>query len=117
VHNPGSALTPRARFRVAVEVQDMRSGELANRAGVSTKTVRYYERSGLIARARAVNGYREFGEDHLRLVAEIRDWAGAATPRAGPRRSSSASTPDTNTATSAWTRWPSTATPSPSWTA
>jgi DNA-binding transcriptional MerR regulator len=54
----------------------MRIGELANRVGVSTDTVRFYERSGWLPRAnRRDNSYREYGEpdvEHLRLLIELR---------------------------------------------
>ncbi|MET9064812.1 MerR family transcriptional regulator [Streptosporangium sandarakinum] len=50
----------------------MRIGELARRAGVSTRALRYYEQQGLITARRAANGYREYSEADLRLVTEIR---------------------------------------------
>jgi DNA-binding transcriptional MerR regulator len=50
----------------------MRIGELAERAGVSTRTLRYYESRGLLSAGRAVNGYRVYGDDDLRLVEQIR---------------------------------------------
>lgn len=50
----------------------MRIGKLAERAGVSTRAVRYYEQQGLIEARRAANGYREYDEADVRLVAEIR---------------------------------------------
>jgi DNA-binding transcriptional MerR regulator len=50
----------------------MRIGELAARAGVSTRTLRYYEQQGLLPARRAANGYREYKESDVRLVAEIR---------------------------------------------
>ncbi|QXJ23305.1 MerR family transcriptional regulator [Actinomadura graeca] len=50
----------------------MRIGELAARAGVSTRTLRYYEQQGLLPARRAANGYREYEESDLRLVSEIR---------------------------------------------
>jgi DNA-binding transcriptional MerR regulator len=50
----------------------MRIGELAERAGVSTRALRYYEQQGLLTARRADNGYREYDESDLRLVAEIR---------------------------------------------
>ncbi|MFI5801784.1 MerR family transcriptional regulator [Streptomyces sp. NPDC051561] len=50
----------------------MRIGELAERAGVSTRTLRYYESRGLLPARRAVNGYRVYGDDDLRLVEQIR---------------------------------------------
>jgi peroxiredoxin/DNA-binding transcriptional MerR regulator len=64
----------------------MRIGELARRAGVSRKAVRYYERLGLVVPGRCGNGYRDYDESHLRVVAEIRDLAasGIAPGRAAP---------------------------------
>ncbi len=54
----------------------MRIGELARRVGVSTDTVRFYERSGWLPRAsRQDNLYREYGEldvEHLRLLIDLR---------------------------------------------
>lgn len=49
----------------------MRIGELAQRAGVSTKAVRYYESLGLLAVARKPNGYRDYDVTQARLVREI----------------------------------------------
>lgn len=50
----------------------LRSGELAEHAGVSTDTLRHYERKGLIpAPRRSQNGYREYPAntlDRVRLV-------------------------------------------------
>lgn len=54
----------------------VRIGELADRIGVSTDTVRFYERSGWLPRAaRAENAYREYSEadvEHLRLLIDLR---------------------------------------------
>ena len=50
----------------------MRIGELAERAGTSARTLRYYEQHGLLRAKRAANGYREYDEVDLRLVREIR---------------------------------------------
>ncbi|GAA3929415.1 hypothetical protein GCM10023085_08510 [Actinomadura viridis] len=50
----------------------MRIGELAERAGVSTRALRYYEQQGLLVAGRSSNGYREYRESDLRLVEEIR---------------------------------------------
>ncbi|MFC0864646.1 MerR family transcriptional regulator [Sphaerimonospora cavernae] len=50
----------------------MRIGELARRTGVSTRALRYYEQQGLIHAERSANGYREYDESDVRLVAEIR---------------------------------------------
>lgn len=50
----------------------LRSAELARLAGVSTDTLRHYERKGLLARPRrSANGYREYPAsdlDRVRLV-------------------------------------------------
>jgi DNA-binding transcriptional MerR regulator len=50
----------------------MRIGELAERAGTTTRTLRYYESRGLLPARRAVNGYRTYDEDDLRLIQQIR---------------------------------------------
>jgi DNA-binding transcriptional MerR regulator len=54
----------------------MRIGELAERIGVSTDTVRFYERSGWLPRAsRRENTYRDYGEadvEHLQLLIDLR---------------------------------------------
>jgi DNA-binding transcriptional MerR regulator len=50
----------------------MRIGELAQRAGTSTRSLRYYEAQGLLQARRAANGHREYDEHDLRLVQEIR---------------------------------------------
>jgi DNA-binding transcriptional MerR regulator len=50
----------------------MRIGELAERAGTSTRTLRYYEAQGLLEARRAPNGYRAYDESELRVVHEIR---------------------------------------------
>jgi peroxiredoxin/DNA-binding transcriptional MerR regulator len=64
----------------------MRIGELAERANVTVKAVRYYERIGLLEPARAENGYRSFDDDHLRAVTEIRELGRMGIPpqKAGP---------------------------------
>ena len=47
----------------------MRIGEVAERAGVSAKTIRYYESVGLIPpAARAGNGYREYRERDVQTL-------------------------------------------------
>ncbi|MFF3320855.1 MerR family transcriptional regulator [Streptomyces sp. NPDC002889] len=50
----------------------MRIGELAARTGTTTRTLRYYESRGLLPARRAVNGYRTYDEDDLRLLQQIR---------------------------------------------
>lgn len=50
----------------------MRIGELARRTGTSTRSLRYYEQHGLLSARRHANGYRDYAEEDVRLVAEIR---------------------------------------------
>lgn len=55
----------------------MRIGELARAVGVSTDTVRFYERSGWLPRAarQRENDYRDYGAgdvEHLRLLIDLR---------------------------------------------
>ncbi|MFC4907480.1 MerR family transcriptional regulator [Actinomadura gamaensis] len=50
----------------------MRIGELARRAGVTTKAVRYYESLGLLEPRRLANGYRDYDEHDVRVAREIR---------------------------------------------
>jgi DNA-binding transcriptional MerR regulator len=47
-------------------------GELAERAGTSTRTLRYYETHGLVRPQRSANGYRVYDDAELRVVHEIR---------------------------------------------
>ena len=47
-------------------------GELAERTGTSTRTLRYYEEHGLVRAARDSNGYRRYDDAELRMVSEIR---------------------------------------------
>ena len=50
----------------------MRIGELGRRAGVSTRALRHYEELGLLEARRRANGYRDYDERDLQVVAEIR---------------------------------------------
>lgn len=50
----------------------MRIGELAERAGMTTRTLRYYESRGLLPARRTGNGYRDYDETDLRLLEQIR---------------------------------------------
>ena len=75
---PGNRLTlsPGAGFRLVIASATRRAalriGEAAKRAGVSPKAVRRYEQLGLITPRRRPNGYRDFGEDDVRIVRELR---------------------------------------------
>lgn len=46
--------------------------ELARRAEVTIKAIRYYESRGLLNPRRAANGYRDYEADDVRVVREIR---------------------------------------------
>lgn len=52
----------------------MKIGQLAERTGVSTKTIRYYEEIGVLPEpARAVNGYRRYEEVTADRIGFIQD--------------------------------------------
>jgi DNA-binding transcriptional MerR regulator len=46
--------------------------DVAERAGVSVKAVRYYESRGLVAPRREPNGYRSYDDADVRVVREVR---------------------------------------------
>jgi len=51
----------------------MRIGQLADESGVPTRTIRFYERRGLLAKPqRSDNGYREYGEGVVSRLGFIR---------------------------------------------
>ncbi|ARF57910.1 MerR family transcriptional regulator [Streptomyces gilvosporeus] len=49
----------------------MRIGDLAQRTGTTTRALRYYESRGLLTAGRDGNGYRDYGEDDLRVLRQI----------------------------------------------
>lgn len=49
----------------------MRIGELAARAGVSVRSLRYYEEQGLIASTRSTSGQRHYTDDEVERVTLI----------------------------------------------
>ncbi|MER6916114.1 MerR family transcriptional regulator [Streptomyces sp. NPDC000594] len=51
----------------------MRIGELAERVGASTRSLRHYERQGLLAPLRDSNGYREYDEAALVRARNIKE--------------------------------------------
>lgn len=56
----------------------MRIGELAELAGVTVRTVRYYHQAGALPEpARRANGYREYTVDHLATMLRIRQLTGS----------------------------------------
>ncbi|MGW1989515.1 MerR family transcriptional regulator [Embleya sp. NPDC001921] len=55
----------------------MRIGELSRRTGVNAHQLRYYEAQGLLEADRRANGYREYDENALLRVKQIRHLLGA----------------------------------------
>ncbi|MEV0085878.1 MerR family transcriptional regulator [Saccharopolyspora sp. NPDC050642] len=55
----------------------MRIGELSRRTGVNTHQLRYYEAQGLLEADRSANGYREYDENAVLRVKQIRHLLGA----------------------------------------
>ncbi|MFI5235824.1 MAG: MerR family transcriptional regulator [Gemmatimonadales bacterium] len=51
----------------------MQVGELAERTGVSVRSIRYYEQAGLLRATRRANGYRDFGDPAVERVRAVRD--------------------------------------------
>jgi DNA-binding transcriptional MerR regulator len=52
----------------------VRIGEVAERAGVSVETLRYYERRGLLPEPqRSVGGHRDYGDDAVRFVRAVKE--------------------------------------------
>ncbi|RVX46065.1 DNA-binding transcriptional MerR regulator [Nonomuraea polychroma] len=47
-------------------------GELSRRTGVGTHLLRYYEDQGLLEPGRGANGYREYSDDAILTVTQIR---------------------------------------------
>jgi DNA-binding transcriptional MerR regulator len=64
-----------------------RIGEVAARAGVSTRTIRYYEELGLLDPAKTPGGSRRYSEEDVTLlerVLELRDVMGFELERIAP---------------------------------
>ncbi|MEU4765387.1 MerR family transcriptional regulator [Actinosynnema sp. NPDC023794] len=49
----------------------MRIGDLAARAGVSVRSLRYYEEQGLLSSTRSAGGQRQYTEDDVERVAFV----------------------------------------------
>ncbi|MHA7985137.1 MerR family transcriptional regulator [Rathayibacter sp. CAU 1779] len=60
----------------------MRIGELSNVTGVPTRLLRYYENQGLLASVRQTNGYRDYGDDAVERVTQVRGLIEAGIPTA-----------------------------------
>lgn len=55
------------------KIEKLTIGKLAKRSGISTDTLRYYEKMGLIkAASRSKAGYRFYGEDAERIIQFIK---------------------------------------------
>lgn len=50
----------------------MRIGQLSRRTGVSMRMLRYYEQQDVLSPDRRDSGYRDYGENDVRLVERIR---------------------------------------------
>lgn len=61
-------------------VSEMSIAELARRAGVTPRTVRYYVAEGLLPPARGQGQRRAYGPEHLRQLAQIRRLKAAYLP-------------------------------------
>jgi DNA-binding transcriptional MerR regulator len=60
-------------MKMGVDKSSLGAGELARIAGVSTDTLRHYERKGVLARPlRAANGYRQYSPSALERVQLVR---------------------------------------------
>lgn len=55
-----------------MEIADLAIGELAERAGVPTSTIRYYERRGLLPADERRSGQRRYTDQSLRRLVFIR---------------------------------------------
>ncbi|MFK4731310.1 MerR family transcriptional regulator [Agromyces mediolanus] len=60
----------------------MRIGELADRTGVSTRLLRYYEEQGLVSSRRETNGYRDYPDGAVERVNQVRGLIEAGIPTA-----------------------------------
>jgi len=56
-----------------VDDAGLQVGEIAARTGVSVRSIRYYEQTGLLYSTRRSNGYREFPPSTVERVKAIRD--------------------------------------------
>ncbi|WP_329123674.1 MerR family transcriptional regulator [Streptomyces sp. NBC_01465] len=58
----------------------MRIGQLSELTGTSRRLLRYYEEQDLIASTRAANGYRDYGDEYVDKVLQIRGLLDAGLP-------------------------------------
>ncbi len=58
----------------------MHIGEAAQHTGTTPRLLRYYEQKGLLVPGRSENGYREYDENALGRIVQIRDLLQAGLP-------------------------------------
>lgn len=58
----------------------MKIGEVARRAGVSPRLVRYYEQQGLLRADRAANGYRTYSDEDVERLSQVAGMVRAGIP-------------------------------------
>ena len=83
----------------------MRIGELAERAGVSVRSLRYYEEQGLLSNERSASGQRHYPEeavDHVIFLQRL--YAGGLSSRAIAEVMPCVETPGADTADAAFDR-------------
>ena len=71
----------------------MRIKEAARRTGLTEKTIRYYENRGLVlpdTEERNGRTWRDYTEDHIRLLEAVAGWRRPTRPGAGCAASGSA---------------------------
>lgn len=68
------------------ETTRMKISDLAHTAGISTRTLRYYETCGLLVPARTQNGYRVYGSADAKRLAQILAMKQCGLPLATIRR-------------------------------
>jgi DNA-binding transcriptional MerR regulator len=79
-------LTSDTRVMVKDGVATMRIGELAQRTGVSRRSLRYYEQHDLLHARRATNGWRVYDEAAVRRVRNIAELIGTGLTMEGVKR-------------------------------
>lgn len=58
----------------------MRIGDLARQSGVTTRQLRYYEEQGLLHPVRSMNNYREYADEAVEQVQQIRGLLDSGLP-------------------------------------
>lgn len=49
----------------------MLRNEVQNKTGLTRKAIEYYEEKGLIKPTRTINGYRDYSEEDLQILAKV----------------------------------------------